>query len=513
MTPGGNIGPVGRRQILRTLGKAGAGVGIANTGAADRAGDGEAVSGLFRALGIGSTDERGVDEEAIDQHGARNAEGRRDLGIQQQSGWNRFFNHGLEDLIPDTEANGGGCLIELGDNKSVKRFDAEGKKGWETSYETYIDDLIPVSEANGGGYLVAIDGELLRLGRDGSPQWRQNYDEDGVGRYISAITEAGSNGFLVGGGTSIDDIGVSWVAKLSEDGAVTWELRKGLHGSPGVYGEGVYDVHRATDGGYLIETERRHTIVLAKIDETGALVWSHQFGGEEIFVMDDDSSFAEKDYTGRLVRVTAEGTITWQKLFVPDQILEGEDGYLFARWLGWKNIVELFRPHGGRQWWREYDQRYTAVEADPDGYVLFGDDTVRKISGAGANEWERPLYLPTDIEYLSHLDDGGYLLGGIDESRDQTWSWIAMRGNLAGGLAVLPDVDGDGNPSRNPGGGRRFEDVNGDGSTDVGDAQALYENRNSPGIQINRELYDFNNDGEVNVGDAQALFAEVTEED
>jgi len=59
------------------------------------------------------------------------------------------------------------------------------------------------------------------------------------------------------------------------------------------------------------------------------------------------------------------------------------------------------------------------------------------------------------------------------------------------------DPDGDG----------FYEDVNGDGDVNVGDAQAIFSNAQDPVIQNNVEAFDYNGDGSVNVGDAQALFA------
>ena len=59
------------------------------------------------------------------------------------------------------------------------------------------------------------------------------------------------------------------------------------------------------------------------------------------------------------------------------------------------------------------------------------------------------------------------------------------------------DPDGDG----------KYEDVNGDGSVDVGDAQALFANDQDPEVQNNVDAFDYNDDGSVNVGDVQTLFA------
>ena len=72
-------------------------------------------------------------------------------------------------------------------------------------------------------------------------------------------------------------------------------------------------------------------------------------------------------------------------------------------------------------------------------------------------------------------------------------------------------IDGFENPPTDPDGDGTYEDVNGDGSVNVGDAQALFSNTNGPVVQNNTAAFDFNDDGSVNVGDAQALFANGVE--
>ena len=67
------------------------------------------------------------------------------------------------------------------------------------------------------------------------------------------------------------------------------------------------------------------------------------------------------------------------------------------------------------------------------------------------------------------------------------------------------------NAPTDPDGDGTYEDINGDGSVDVGDAQALFANTDAAEIQANPGAFDFNDDGSVNVGDAQALFADGVE--
>jgi hypothetical protein len=71
-----------------------------------------------------------------------------------------------------------------------------------------------------------------------------------------------------------------------------------------------------------------------------------------------------------------------------------------------------------------------------------------------------------------------------------------------------PDPIGDFDSApTDPDGDGTYEDVNGDGSVNVGDAQAIFANTGDPVVQNNVAAFDFNGDGSVNVGDAQALFA------
>lgn len=67
------------------------------------------------------------------------------------------------------------------------------------------------------------------------------------------------------------------------------------------------------------------------------------------------------------------------------------------------------------------------------------------------------------------------------------------------------DVTGNGNPAADPDGDGTFEDVNGDGTVDVLDVQALFSNLQTSGVKGN-SAFDVNGDGTVDVLDVQALF-------
>lgn len=78
-------------------------------------------------------------------------------------------------------------------------------------------------------------------------------------------------------------------------------------------------------------------------------------------------------------------------------------------------------------------------------------------------------------------------------------------------LVVSPgDVTGDTVPANDVNLDGQFEDVNGDGTANIVDVQALFANLANPVVQDNPSSFDFNGDGVVNVVDVQRLYAELT---
>jgi len=70
-------------------------------------------------------------------------------------------------------------------------------------------------------------------------------------------------------------------------------------------------------------------------------------------------------------------------------------------------------------------------------------------------------------------------------------------------LSPICDFD---NPPMDPDDDRLYEDINGDGTFDIVDVQALSANLNDDTIQNNPDAFDFNGDGQVDSADVQALF-------
>jgi len=90
-------------------------------------------------------------------------------------------------------------------------------------------------------------------------------------------------------------------------------------------------------------------------------------------------------------------------------------------------------------------------------------------------------------------------------------------GAVTGGtvnVTAPPDqsVTEDDKPPTNGDDDALFEDVNGNAEIDIGDIQALFQNRDTATIVENSVFYDFNGNGRIDIGDIQALFEEYRKE-
>ncbi|MFC5366602.1 right-handed parallel beta-helix repeat-containing protein [Salinirubrum litoreum] len=72
-----------------------------------------------------------------------------------------------------------------------------------------------------------------------------------------------------------------------------------------------------------------------------------------------------------------------------------------------------------------------------------------------------------------------------------------------------PPVGGFQNPPTDPDGDGLYEDINGDGTFDIVDVQALFANLDDSAVTNNPDAFDFNGDGQVDVVDVQRLFNEL----
>jgi REJ domain. len=143
--------------------------------------------------------------------------------------------------------------------------------------------------------------------------------------------------------------------------------------------------------------------------------------------------------------------------------------------------------------------------SDLDGRDLSYSWTVTDDGGTGLSLTDpttaQQTFTAPDVLEETTLTFRVEISNGSDTETETTT--VTVEGSLApvGPFEDAPtDPDGDGT----------YEDVNGDGSVNVADAQAIFANGDDPTVQNNAEAFDYNDDGTLSVSNAQALFSENT---
>ena len=128
-----------------------------------------------------------------------------------------------------------------------------------------------------------------------------------------------------------------------------------------------------------------------------------------------------------------------------------------------------------------------------DGTAETVDSQQVTIGANGQTQVSFDVQVPADASF----GDRSYEIVTAADSAGGTIEFTPPAVNEEQDLPNDPDDDG------------LYEDVNGNGDLDTGDAQSLFSNRDDDAVESNVGAFDFNGDGVVNVGDAQALFDEV----
>lgn len=123
---------------------------------------------------------------------------------------------------------------------------------------------------------------------------------------------------------------------------------------------------------------------------------------------------------------------------------------------------------------------------------------------ASCNYWGDPTG-PVHPENPSEDPTGDEIDGDVEFI---PWSVEPIRDGEATCIGGQPIGDFRNQPT-DPDGDGLYEDVNGDGESDIADAQALFANRENEVVQNNSNAFDFNEDGTVDVVDVQKLFTET----
>jgi hypothetical protein len=204
----------------------------------------------------------------------------------------------------DANHNTGALIVKLASSGTLQWQRELGPTG---THQAYFN---AVRQTADGGYVAA--GELdtgtsseyglplisvlaVKFDASGNVSWQRGFNDVGPSgvtatEHVNALTQTSDGGYTIGGdwnsstypGTCCQG---ALLLKLTSAGALQWQ--RAYSGDPvycssgyGCVGGGVYSLHQAADGGYVVAGDSNAQVGyeslvpwLAKVDGTGALVW------------------------------------------------------------------------------------------------------------------------------------------------------------------------------------------------------------------------------------------------
>jgi len=347
-----------------------------------------------------------------------------------------------------------------------------------------------VSTSDGGyaviGFTQSMDGDisdklnesfdfwLLKFNADSELQWNKTYGgtADDKGKDIVQTTDGGyailgssfSNDQDVSGNNGQEDY---WLAKLDPSGNIMWQKSFGYQGSDsgisviqttdsGYLVTGVLDVTASGGDGNTSKNSNKHAggdYWAIKLDTSGNIEWSKYYGGlfsdtpEGIaetndggFIiaggsdsMDTDISNNIGSYDFWVIKISATGTLLWEKSYGGDEIdeawavVKANDGNFLIAGDTRSNDVNVSNNIGAADLW--------LIKISPTGELL----------------WEKTLGGTSfDVaRAINTTQDGGFLLAGssrsndvnVTENKGQNDAW-AIKVNSSGTIQWQKTVGG-----------------------------------------------------------------------
>ena len=280
----------------------------------------------------------------------------------------------------------------------VVKLNASGGLLWEKNYGGTADDYaLDIKVTSDDGYIM-IGGSfsdnidlsnnkgnsdiwVLKLEEDGTTQWSKNFGGKGVdfgtsiqqttdgGYILTACTNSGGDIGLPAGAGGNDIL----VMKLASNGNMQWQKIYG-----GTRHDGPKKILQTADGGYLVggntwstdgdisQSNGHSDALFLKLNETGEIEWSKNFGGVTTDRMNDFIENPSGDF-----------------------VMTGT----------YSNLDLAGNGFGGR-----YDENFWILKFSPTGDLIWENNY-------GGSKYD-------EAKSITLTSDGGYLIGGVANSSD-----------------------------------------------------------------------------------------------
>ncbi len=265
--------------------------------------------------------------------------------------WQKTYGTTGTDYSSSVQQTSDGGYIVVGGTTSfgvvmhniwLLKLDADGNVVWQKTYGgAGIDYASSVQQTSDQGYIVAGGTEsfgagnrdiwLLKLDAAGNVAWEKTYGGTGTDE-ANSVQQTSDQGYIVAGRTESFGAGNRdiWLLKLDAAGNVAWEKTYGGTGS-----DYAQFVRQTADMGYIVAAATSYSfgstsdVWLIKLDGSGSITWQKTYGGEGgerpysvqqtsdggYIVAGDTTSFSAIDYDRWLLKLSGNGSVTWQKTY------------------------------------------------------------------------------------------------------------------------------------------------------------------------------------------------------
>jgi len=219
----------------------------------------------------------------------------------------------------------------------VVKLSFDGTIEWENRYgDAGTDRAFDIRQTLDQGYVIAgsSDDEILvlKLNEDGTIAWQKTYGDAGAVDEAYAVRQTADTGYVVVGMTDPSGAGNGdvRVLKLNADGTVAWQNDYGDVGD-----DRAYAVSATVDGGYIVAGGTSsfgaggYDLWLLKLQANGAVTWQKAYGetGDEearavqetidggYILAGSTSSFGHGNLDLWLLKLNADGSVAWDKTY------------------------------------------------------------------------------------------------------------------------------------------------------------------------------------------------------
>lgn len=432
---------------------------------------------------------------------------------------------------------------------------------------TMSNDGDPIGHHGGG------DLWMLRLDSNGSIIWQKAFGgskrESG-----SSIVRTSDGGYAMTGNTYSADGDVTsnhgssdlWVVKTDVNGSLLWQKTYG--GSKLDWGHSIAELANgdlivagvtASSDGDVSVNHGAGDIWVLRLSSTGVLIWEKTYGGSfsdnvwkiepsphggaylvgETFSVDGDISGNHGDADLWVAEIDANGSLIWNRTLGGSLYESGawvrlmSDGNLVVAGNTRSNDGDIQNSKGeGDLWVAKIDARINATlpitQPVPIGVNL--SHTVPEISSASLpsnniTEVPSPALISNNTT-TNKVSPGGNQTLVNNETHPVNSSTLVPADNVTAGknstspipvsnsssvnLSVPIAIPGFNATPGDPDGDGRYEDLNGNGKTDLQDPPIFFTNIDWIKDHEPTRAFDFNGNGAIDFGDISALFEEAS---